>query len=416
MSSSKNPTSSSKLPYIPSEIWIQIFPTLPAKTLLRFRCVCKSWRSIIDNPDFVHMHFQHSQINSENNMSNKLLLTLEGMGHYGNEGCVLTVCDAQTLAKIDRIARIHSDRYRILGSCSGLLLVERSNYRSTCHHELRLWNPCIRKLLILPTCPLRSYLNDDTTWYVLGFAPHTQDYKVVKFAFDKYQDSGNVYIAVYTLSNQQWTIRNDPLTVPILDNYYRCRLFDSVSTAVFFRGAVHWLGIIDNLTHAFTHLASFDFDHEKITFLELPFTCEEKGTLRFLFFLRGSLAVFSISEVTSSIWMLDLDNQKRPWTLWFSGKSTLDGYKAFELCSANLEKARLVSLSPEKEAKERMIKVFYCESDGGYLVCGNKAYNIASGKVQPFKRYMSSHLKLETYSESLVLSNAYGARDLRSFS
>ncbi|XP_074265395.1 putative F-box protein At3g23260 [Silene latifolia] len=409
MRSSKNPTTLSKLPYIPPEIWIQIFSKLPAKTLLKFRCVCKSWRSIIDNPDFVHMHFQH-------NTTNKLLVALEGMGCTGNEGCVLTVRDAQTLGKTDHILRTHSYKYCLIGSCNGLLLVKKSGSTYN-QEELRLWNPCIRKSLILPTCPLCSYLNDDSTWYVLGFASDTQDYKVVKFAFDysKYEDSGNVYIAVYTLSNQQWTVRKDPLNVPILNRYNRRGLFDYVSTAVFFRGAVHWLGKIDNQRHAFTHLASFDFDHEKLTFLELPFTCEESGTLRFLFYLRGSLAVFSISEVTSSIWMLDLDNQKRPWTLWFSGKSTQDGYEAFELCSPNLENARIINLSPEKEANERMTKVYYCENGGGYLVCGNKAYDIASGQVQPFKRYMSSHLELETYSESLVLSKAYGARDLRSF-
>ncbi|XP_074265399.1 F-box/kelch-repeat protein At3g23880-like [Silene latifolia] len=404
MRSSKFPTTSSKLPYIPPEILIQIFPTLPAKTLLRFRCVCKTWRSIIDKPDFVHMHFQHSQINSENNMSNKLLLAFEGMGCNGSVGCVLTVRDVQTLGKVDHIFRMHSHSYHLIGSCNGLLLVERSGNLK----ELRLWNPCIRKSLILPVCPLSSYWFWDHDWYVFGFAPDTQDYKVVGF-------DTKLYFAVYTLSNQQWTVRKDPLNVPILNVYNRRGIFDYVSTAVFFRGAVHWLGKIDYERNAFTHLASFDFDHEKLTFLELPFTCEESGTLRFLFFLRGSLAVFSISEVTSSIWMLDLDDQKRPWTLWFSAKSTQDGYEAFELCSANLKKARLVGLSQEKEAKDRMTKVFYCENGGGYLVCGNKAYNIASGQVQPFKRYMSSYLKLEMYWESLVLFKGYGARDLRSF-
>ncbi|XP_074265392.1 F-box/kelch-repeat protein At3g06240-like [Silene latifolia] len=348
---------SSQFTYLPTEVWTQIFATLPAKSLLRFRRVCKSRCSIIDNPDLIGMHFKLCEINSGNN---QLLLALEGVGNIGDEDWLLTLRESQTLQTISRIFWI-SDiySYQIKSSCNGLLLVLQHGPHGS---QLRLWNP----------------------W----FAPHTQDYKVVKFAFDysQYADSGNV-----------------------------CRLFDSVPTAVFFRGAVHWLGIIDNQRHAFTHLASFDFDHKKLTFLELPFTCEESGTLRFLFFLWGSLAVFSISEVTSSIWMLDLDNQKRPWTLWFSGKSTQDGYEAFELCSANLEKARIVSLSPEKEAKERMTKVYYCENGGGYLVCGNKAYNIASGQVQPFKRYMSSHLELETYSESLVLSKAYGARDLRSF-
>ncbi|XP_074265213.1 uncharacterized protein LOC141587638 [Silene latifolia] len=321
------------------------------------------------------------------------------MGCSGDVGYVLTVRDAQTLAKIDRIFRIYSGKYRIIGSCNGLLLVGLYALQGYLK-ELRLWNPCIRKSLIFPKCPLPSYLISDRDWYVFGFASDCQDYKVVKFAFDKNRDkvSGNMYIAVYRLGDQQWTVRNDPLHVGFIININNSRgLFHSVLTSVFFRGAVHWLGKLDVQRDTFTHLASFDFDQEKLTFLELPFTCEEEGSLRFLFFLEGSLAVFSISKVSSSIWMLEQDNQNGPWRLLFSGKSSEDGYEVFKLCSANLE------------------KVFYCENNGGYLVCGNQAYNIASGQVQPFKRYMSSHLKLEKYWESLVLFKGYGARDLRSF-
>ncbi|XP_074265147.1 F-box/kelch-repeat protein At3g23880-like [Silene latifolia] len=397
MRSSKKPTSSSNLPYIPPEILIQIFPTLPVKTLLRFRCVCKSWRSIIDNPDFVHMHFQHSRINSENNTSNKLLLSFEGMGCSEDVGCVLTVRHAETLGKIDRIFRTHSGKYRIIGSCNGLILV--GLYAPHGHlKQLRLWNPCIRKSFLFPTCPLRLDWIGDFVWYLFGFAPRSQDYKVIGFAPDYIRgvENGIIYFAVYTLSNQEWTVRKDPLNVAILNNHSRRGLFDYVSTAVFFRGAGHWLGKIDNHRNAFTHLVSFDFDQEKLTFLELPFTCEEKGSLRFLFFLGGSLAVLGISKVSSSIWMLEQDNQKGPWTLSFSGNSSEDGYEVFELCHGKLE------------------KVFYCESDGGYFICGNKIYNIGSCQVQPFKKYMSSHLKLEKYWESLVLFKGYRARDLRS--
>ncbi|XP_074265243.1 F-box/kelch-repeat protein At3g06240-like [Silene latifolia] len=401
MKSSKNPTTLSNLVYIseckylPPDIWTRILSTLPAKTLLKLRCVCKSWCSIIDNPDFAHMQ---AQFNSENNTSNRVLVALEGMGYTGGQGCVLTVRDAETLSKTDHIFRIHSYRYRLIGSCNGLLLVERSAPQG-CLKELRLWNPCIRKSLILPNCPLPSPLLYNS-WYLFGFAHDNKDYKVVAFGFDNSQGIENekIYFAVYTLSNQQCTVRHDPLNVSSLNNNVSMFwMFNSLSAAVFFRGAAHWLGNNDNQRLAFTHLGSFDFDQEKVTLLELPFTCEERGSLRFLFLLGGSLAVFSISEVSSSIWVLEQDNQKGPWTLWFSGKSSEDGYEVFKLCYVNLE------------------KVFYFENDGGYLVCGNKAYNIGSGQVQPFKRYMSSHLKLETYLESLVLFKGYGARDLRSF-
>ncbi|XP_074265167.1 putative F-box protein At1g32420 [Silene latifolia] len=380
MKSSKNPTTSlnlvyiSECKYLPPDIWTRILSTLPAKTLLKFRCVCKSWCSIIDNPDFGHVH---AQFNSENNTSNRLLVALEGMGYTGGQGCVLTVRYAQNLRKIDHIFRIHSYRYRLIGSCNGLLLVERSAPQG-CLKELRLWNPLYN------------------SWYLFGFVRDSKDYKVVAFGFDNSQGIENekIYFAVYTLSNQQWTVRVDPLNVSSLNNNVSMFwMFNSVSTAVFFRGAAHWLGNNDNQRLAFTHLGSFDFDQEKLTLLELPCTCEERGSLRFLFLLGGSLAVFSISYASSSIWVLEQDNQKGPWTLLFSGKSCEDGYEVFKLCYGNHE----------------------FENDGGYLVCGNKAYNIGSGQVHPFKRYMSSHLKLETYLETLVLFKGYGARDLRSF-
>ncbi|XP_074265317.1 F-box/kelch-repeat protein At3g23880-like [Silene latifolia] len=404
MKSSENPTTLSNLPhisetsskihqqfttniseskYLPPEVWTQILSSLPAKTLLKFRCVCKSWCSIIDDPDFIHMHFQLCKINSGNN---QLLVSLEGLGRNRDKGCLLTVCQPETLQSASLIfSKSDSYHYRILSSCNGLLLVVQHGPDGS-HIELKLWNPCIRKSFLLPTCPLHI------CWYLLGFAPDSKDYKVAAFAFENSSDirPRKILFAVYSLRDQLWTVKN--LNITSMRELY------SLSKAVFFRGAAYWLEENDyQRDDESTHLGSFDFDKENINFLELPFSLDETRFYRFLFLLGGSLAVFSISQVTSSIWVLEQDNEKGSWTLWFSGKSTPDAYHLFIDCIIH------------------HIKLFYIESDGGFFVCGDKAYNIASCQVKKLKNTPSYYFDLEAYSESLMLSKGYGAWDLRDF-
>ncbi|XP_074264924.1 uncharacterized protein LOC141587354 [Silene latifolia] len=347
------------------------------------------------------MHFRRCNNNSDDNKKTKLLVALEGLGLYNNVGCSLTVRKAETLQKTCRIFKRHdSYSYRIIGSCNGLLLVSRNDGPPCYREELRLWNPCIRKSLVIPACPFSTSLFTNSV-YLFGFAPVSKDYKVVAFTFEKSPDvePRKMFFAVYTLGDQQWTVRNNQFDIILPNTTGTFGPFHSVSTAVSFRGAAYWLGQIDNQNqdNRLTHLGSFDFESENITFLKLPFSLEETQYLRFLFLLRDSLAIFSISEVNSSIWVLEQANVNRPWSLWFTGKSSWYGYKAFTNCIC----------------KHR--KVFYCESDGGYFVCGEEAYNIASCEMQELQRYMRFDGQLETYSESLVLSAGYGARDLKFF-
>nr|GMC84430.1 F-box/kelch-repeat protein At3g06240-like [Ipomoea batatas] len=50
--SSKMSLSVSALPFVPQEILLQILSKLPAKSLVRFKCVSKSWREIHSSPSF----------------------------------------------------------------------------------------------------------------------------------------------------------------------------------------------------------------------------------------------------------------------------------------------------------------------------------------------------------------------------
>ncbi|PQQ18848.1 F-box/kelch-repeat protein [Prunus yedoensis var. nudiflora] len=65
----------SVVPELPSEIiWFLILPRLPAKSLMRFKCVCKSWSSLISgNPTFLGVH---RNLRCNNNRYTHLLLNV----------------------------------------------------------------------------------------------------------------------------------------------------------------------------------------------------------------------------------------------------------------------------------------------------------------------------------------------------
>jgi hypothetical protein len=46
------------LQYLPHELIIQILLRLPVKSLLRFKCVCKLWLTLISDAHFANSHFQ----------------------------------------------------------------------------------------------------------------------------------------------------------------------------------------------------------------------------------------------------------------------------------------------------------------------------------------------------------------------
>ncbi|KAI8566693.1 hypothetical protein RHMOL_Rhmol02G0062100 [Rhododendron molle] len=66
---------SKPLPNLPYEINVEILLRLPVKSLLRFTCACKSWRSLISDPKFAKTHLSLASSNTDYN-HDKLLLSL----------------------------------------------------------------------------------------------------------------------------------------------------------------------------------------------------------------------------------------------------------------------------------------------------------------------------------------------------
>ncbi|XP_074265145.1 F-box/kelch-repeat protein At3g06240-like [Silene latifolia] len=392
----------SELKYLPPEVWTQIFAILPVKTLIRLRCVCKSWCSIIDDPDFINIHLELCSINVD---KNKLLLSVQTFIKRRPRGCVyiMTVRRADTLGKPANIYK-NPGYYSLCGNCDGLLLMCRTGLDHC--PEMTIRNLSCRKSLLLPPCPFPQFYNRLSDYIcVFGFASHSKDYKVILITIERNEDpKAMMNFAVYTLSDQRWNVRNNGSGIS--HDYFK-RMFESSPYRKFdcyFQGAAHWFGndpCGDNGNYRIkhTHLVSLDFSSEKFTFMELPNTCDEQETLWFMFLIGESLAIFCISRVSSNIWVLEQESGKREWTLWFSGISSKAGFNLFK------------SYSRENSV------VFYYESVDGsrHLRCGTKSYNLADCRVQIHGKSIKCFRELQNYSESLVLHKGYGAEDLPSF-
>ena len=48
-----------KIPAVNEDLLVSIFIRLPVKSLLRFKCVCKSWYSLINSPIFIGLHLNN---------------------------------------------------------------------------------------------------------------------------------------------------------------------------------------------------------------------------------------------------------------------------------------------------------------------------------------------------------------------
>ncbi|KAF8414200.1 hypothetical protein HHK36_002200 [Tetracentron sinense] len=125
---------------LPSEIIVDILSRLPVKSLLRFRCVCKSWCAIVSDPHFVKMH-----LNRATEIGNTNLILTSGAKLYSLD------CDEPTQFDLPFMTELLS--IAVLGSCNGLVcLSDYANFGNISY----IWNPDTREYKKLPNPPSKD--------------------------------------------------------------------------------------------------------------------------------------------------------------------------------------------------------------------------------------------------------------------
>ncbi|XP_019240361.1 PREDICTED: F-box/kelch-repeat protein At3g06240-like [Nicotiana attenuata] len=141
--------SSFKIPILPAELITEILLRLPEDSLLRFRCVSKSWLALISSPEFVKAHLYISA-NNKDDTHRRLMMNFESitilkiaLGSLFNES-VIEAFDLDYPTKSNGSYMRLPNFDWIVGSVNGLICLAMED------NDLVMWNPSIRMYKKLP--------------------------------------------------------------------------------------------------------------------------------------------------------------------------------------------------------------------------------------------------------------------------
>ncbi|CAK7334613.1 unnamed protein product [Dovyalis caffra] len=158
------------IPEVPSEIILEILSRLPVKCLVRFKCVSKTWRSLISHPEFAKY--------TSNVPRRTTVLTITKSLSTSPFPCIFDpeeYCDDDGNLLTSQLhfpmAYPEYNYIFILGSCNGLVcgLLESDPL-------IHIWNPSTRESREVA---LPNYLDAYECFCGFGYDSQLDDYKII---------------------------------------------------------------------------------------------------------------------------------------------------------------------------------------------------------------------------------------------
>ncbi|XP_059632602.1 F-box/kelch-repeat protein At3g06240-like [Cornus florida] len=272
------------IPYLPYGVVTGILSKLPVKSLLRLRCVCKSWLNLVSAPQFITTHLHQSITN----------LSIEKL-HI-----IIARCDFHdhrlykfnlAAEKIDHILEIKSHpKLKFIGSSNGLVCFTYAG------GSLFLYNLSTRVYKeIKPYGDFRYF--DDRYKHGFGYDHSTDDYKVVK------EDKDGFY--VYSLRSDSWK--------KVVQHFPYHGL--AVASGTLLNGALHWL-LLDTIWMEPLAIVAFDLIDEKFREIPLPdfSTSAFKSELSRVKLLGGCLCILPLPHTGHEFLIMKKYGVKQSWT------------------------------------------------------------------------------------------------------
>jgi len=273
--------------YLPHELIIHILLKLPVKSLIRFKCVCKLWFSLISDPHFANSHFQ-----------------LTSATHAPRIMCISYL--SHEIQSIDFEAFLNDDPalqnlnfslpesyfpVEFRGSCRGfILLYRRSN--------IYIWNPSTGFKKQIPVSPFDSKLVAQCRVHIHGFGydRSRDDYLVVSLSYDpSVANVVSTHLKFFSVRDNTWKVIEGTHLPYAVVPYHR--------KGCLFNGAIHWLAMRRDLR--WNVIVAFDLMERKL--FEMPLPGDFNHLLNSGFWVFGeflSLWAVDYDKDTVEIWVM----------------------------------------------------------------------------------------------------------------
>ncbi|CAL0309390.1 unnamed protein product [Lupinus luteus] len=307
-----------------------ILARLSVKSLMRFKCVDRSWNVLFKTPTFVNNHLQIHR--------NQDILMFSHTHNFRwevlNKNYSLSRIDTRDLFPEFDSEGYHCDdnihSFNTQGHCNGVFCICVFYNHEIIpgegrYHELILWNPATREVKVVPPPPMSSRSHRYNLFFGFGADPNSNDLKIVNLIIDD-ENSHPPYSVLYNLITNSWTlITIDPLPVDATDSTYDMKGFLA-------KGVCYW--IISQSYKNYRDILCFDFHNNQFHILKRPptsigynhdFITEVNDSTAYVVHYGDSYYHTGYSR-NVEIWILENDRWTKKYT--FPPFEVLDGLYA----------------------------------------------------------------------------------------
>lgn len=210
------------IPNLPQDVMSNILSRIPIKFLLQFKCVSKSWFSLISSEEFIKLHF--SLAISDPNTNHFRILTMspfKSLDYESPSSLEDHVDDDKAIVDLwypSMDEELESNNVEIIGSCNGLIC-----FLLCGTNKISLWNPSTRVSRGLPS--LSCNFHNCPIFNGFGYDSINDTYKVVRGTSDE-------IVEIFSTSGERWRIIHGLKDISSFEE----------DKGVFFNGNLHWLG------------------------------------------------------------------------------------------------------------------------------------------------------------------------------
>ncbi|XP_023926067.1 F-box protein CPR1-like [Quercus suber] len=305
--------------HLPHDLVLNILANLPVKSVLRFRCVRKSWNSSITSPSFISSHLKL------NGSLRLLFMQPDWIPFAPHRRQCIVICEHS----FDRISKFDiplTFTPRIVGSCNGLLCLEEGR------DYVYLLNPSIGKFKRVSTSlPIPSpTVTEAATGF--GYDSETNDYKIVRIIYHLWSPTPPPQAEIYTLKSGSWR----RLHFPLAPDFIIKRMSSFMLPIPFVSGALHWMlheGKGEEPPRR-SFILKFDVNEEKFGMIATPFADTNAHCHPLAF--KGKLALTEFEEHSLlNLWVMKEYGVHQSWTKLFVVPLLDRVHSRFYGCSEN---------------------------------------------------------------------------------